>query len=114
MFAVGQKRNSYLRQKYKELIRWGNPRLRSHSTTDSDELGGKRQCVIFHHKRIAERYACGAGSADGGLLPPFWPSPIVSAVSPAMLPSCMLSTAVLGTMTMVEFCFSPSYSMFIA
>lgn len=55
-------------------------------------------------------YACGAGSAEDG----FWPSPIVSAVSPAMLPSCMLSTAVLGTMTIVEFCFSPSYSMFIA
>ena len=60
---------------------------------------------------IADKnYACGAGSAEDG----FWPSPIVSAVSPAMLPSCMLSTAVLGTMTIVEFCFSPSYSMFIA
>ena len=70
--------------------------------------------IPHHHKRIAGRYAWGAGSADGGLLPPSWPSPIVSAVSPAMLPSCMLSTAVLGTMTMVEFCFSPSYSMFIA
>ena len=67
-------------------------------------------CANSGHHAFDGNYAFGAGSAEDG----FWPSPIVSAVSPAMLPSCMLSTAVLGTMTIVEFCFSPSYSMFIA
>ena len=43
----------------------------------------------MHARRIVGNYACGGGSADGGLLP-FWPRPIVSAVSPAMLPSSML------------------------
>ena len=36
------------------------------------------------------------------------PRPIVSAVNPARPPSCIVSTAELGTMTMVEFCFRPS------
>ncbi len=37
-----------------------------------------------------------------------WLIPMVSAVSPAILPSCMVSTAELGTITIVEFCFNPS------
>ena len=37
-----------------------------------------------------------------------WPIPMVSAVIPAMPPSCIVSTAVLGTMTIVAFSFSPS------
>ena len=41
-------------------------------------------------------------------LAPSWPIPMVSAVIPASPPSCMLSTAVLGTITIVEFSFKPS------
>jgi hypothetical protein len=51
---------------------------------------------------------------SSAVLTPSWPKPMVSAVIPAKPPSCMDSTAVLGTMTMVEFSFKPSYSMFIA
>ena len=41
-------------------------------------------------------------------------NPIVNAVIPARPPSCIVSSAELGTITIVEFVFNPSYSMFIA
>lgn len=50
----------------------------------------------------------GRVAASRSLIARSCPSPIVRAVNPASPPSCIDSTAVLGTMTMVEFCFNPS------
>ena len=44
----------------------------------------------------------------GGVLVSFGVNCIDRAVMPAMLPSCIVSTTLLGTMTSVEFCLSPS------
>ncbi len=42
------------------------------------------------------------------LFAPSSPNPLVSAVSPATVPNCMVSTTVLGTITIVALCFKPS------
>ena len=72
-------------------------------------------CARHKHQNITATERRKFIPAHAGL-PAFslFASSMDSEVKPARLPSCMVSTTELGTITIVEFCFNPSYSMFIA
>jgi len=65
-----------------------------------------RISAATHHLSGISFYGFEAPEGDHGPVGPA--CSLVSAVSPATVPSCMVSTTVLGTITSVALCFKPS------
>ena len=95
----------------KEGIPWANGAPTSHplSSTPAGSpppLGQGSKRARQHHLSGISFYGFEAPEGDHGPVGPA--CSLVSAVSPATVPSCMVSTTVLGTITIVALCFKPS------